>query len=167
MFVADAQSQFFHGQTKVWYWQYEMLWSETTSLPCMVVYLCCICISLTVENEMKMCTKVQIFKWFNLSQTSSQFCLLTPRLYSPLKTLSSLITDAHSSLLTAFWCHLLTFISCRSISTYSSHLSLGLPLLLLLSSLLSKYFLNCPSLIHSYYMSNPFQSLLFNICYYV
>jgi len=29
-----------------------------------------------------------------------------------------------------------------------------------------KYFLNCPSLIHSYYMSNPFQSLLFNICYY-
>ena len=27
--------------------------------------------------------------------------------------------------------------------------------------------INCPSLIHSCYMSNPFQSLLFNICYYV
>ena len=27
-----------------------------------------------------------------------------------------------------------------------------------------KYFLNSPSLIHSYYISNQFQSLLFNIC---
>ena len=30
-----------------------------------------------------------------------------------------------------------------------------------------KYFLNSPSLIHSYYMSSPFKYLLFNICYYV
>ena len=30
-----------------------------------------------------------------------------------------------------------------------------------------KYFLNCPSLIHSCYMSNPFQALLFSIRYYV
>jgi len=29
-----------------------------------------------------------------------------------------------------------------------------------------KYFLKCPSPIHSYYMSNPLQSLLFNVCYY-
>jgi len=30
-----------------------------------------------------------------------------------------------------------------------------------------RYFLNCPSLIRSYNMSSPFQSFLFNICYYV
>ena len=29
-----------------------------------------------------------------------------------------------------------------------------------------KYFLNSPSMIHSYYMSNPFHCFLFNICYY-
>jgi hypothetical protein len=32
-------------------------------------------------------------------------------------------------------------------------------------SLTLKYFLNCPSLIHSYCMSSPIQSLLFNICF--
>ena len=47
-----------------------------------------------------------------------------------------LITDAHSSLSTAFCCHPLTFISHRSFTASSNHLSLGLPLLLLSSGLL-------------------------------
>ena len=38
------------------------------------------------------------------------------------------ITNAHSSLSTAFCHHLLTFISLRSFTTYSNHLTLGLPL---------------------------------------
>ena len=78
----------------------------------------------------------------------------------------SSITDVHSSLSTAFCRHLLTFVSRKSFSTSSVHLNLGLPLLLLLFGLFSYIFLT-PSLIHSYYMSNPFQSLLFNACYYV
>jgi hypothetical protein len=57
------------------------------------------------------------------------------------------------------------FISRRSFSTSSSHLNLSLPLLLLPSGLLPNIFLNCPSLNHSYYMSNSFQSF-FNTCYY-
>jgi len=40
-------------------------------------------------------------------------------------------------------------------------------LLLLISSLLSNISLTVPSLIHSYYMSIPLQSFLFNICYCV
>jgi len=43
---------------------------------------------------------------------------------------------------TVFCRHLLTFISRRSLSTSSSHLYLGLPLLLFPSGLLSKIFLN-------------------------
>ena len=51
---------------------------------------------------------------------------LTCWLYGPQRALASLITDAHSSLPTAFSRHLLTFISCRSFSTSSSHLNLGI-----------------------------------------
>ena len=60
--------------------------------------------------------------------------------------------------------------SCRSFFAYSNHLNLGLLLLLLLllsCFLPSKYLVTCPSLIHSYYICNLFQSLFFNICYYV
>ena len=67
--------------------------------------------------------------------------LLTPWLYDPLRALASWITDAHSSLSTAFCHHLLNFISRRSFSTSSSHLNLCLPLLPLLSGLLPNIFL--------------------------
>lgn len=91
---------------------------------------------------------------------------LTLWLYGPLRALASIITDIHICLSTAFCCCLLTFISHRTFSTSSSHHNLGLPLLPL-PSCTPKYFLNCPSLIHSYYVSNPSQSPLFNIYYYV
>ena len=64
-------------------------------------------------------------------------CLLTylltftPWLYGALRALASLIMDAHSSLWTACRRHFLTYISSGSFSKSSSHLSLGLPLLLL------------------------------------
>jgi hypothetical protein len=67
--------------------------------------------------------------------------LLTPWLYGPLRTLTSLITDAHSFTSTAFCHHLLTFISRRSFSTSPSHHILGLSRLLLPSDLLSNIFL--------------------------
>jgi len=70
---------------------------------------------------------------------------LTPWLYSPLTVSASLIMDVHSSLSTAFCRHLLTFNSCTSFTTFSSHLSLGLPLLLFPSGLLSNtYFTVLP-----------------------
>ena len=59
----------------------------------------------------------------------------------------------------AFCPHLLTFISNISFSTSSSHLNLSLPLVLLPPQFTVK-FLNCPSLIHSYQVSNPLQPLL-------
>ena len=92
--------------------------------------------------------------------------LLTPWLYGPLTAFVPLITEAHSTLSNAFCHHILTFISCGSFSTPSSHLSLGLLLLVHPSGLLS-YTSFTPSLINSYYMSEPFQSLIFNFCYYV
>ena len=52
-------------------------------------------------------------------------------MYGTLRTLASLIMDAHSSLSTACHCHFLNFISSGSFSTSSNHLSLGLPLFLL------------------------------------
>jgi len=84
-------------------------------------------------------------------------------LYSPLTALASLITGALPSLSTVFCHHLLTFISHRFLSTSSSHLNLCLLLLLFSLRFTLKYF-NCPSLIHSYYMPNPFQLILFNNC---
>jgi hypothetical protein len=78
--------------------------------------------------------------------------------------LVSLLTNAHSSLSTAFCRHLLTFISLRyifqSYQSRSSHSSTSFRFTL-------KYFLNCPSQIHSCYMSNPFQSLVYKTCCYV
>ena len=65
---------------------------------------------------------------------------LTAWLYGNLIALAYLISAAHSSLSTAFWCHLLTFIFRRSFSTYSTHHQ-GLPLLLLPSGSLSNIFL--------------------------
>jgi len=59
-----------------------------------------------------------------------------------LTALASLITDAYSSLLSVVCCHLLTFVSPISFSTSSSHLILGLAILLLPSGLLSNIFLN-------------------------
>ena len=82
----------------------------------------------------------------------------TPRLYGPLTALASLIMDAHSSLSTAFYRHLLNFISRTSFSTSSSHLTLGLPLLLLLSRLLSNILHVLPSSIIS---TCPIHSNLF------
>jgi len=100
--------------------------------------------------------------------------LLTPWFYSPLRALASFITEAHSSLSNAFSLHLLIFISLRSFSTSSSHLSVGLHLLLLPCGLLSNIFLSvlpssipttCPT--HSYLfflipstMSRPLHSSL-------
>ena len=83
--------------------------------------------------------------------------LLTPWLYSSLTALAFLITSAHSSLWTAFCHHLYIFQLSRSRSS-SFCTSLRFTL---------KYFLNCLSLIHSSYMSDPFESLLFNIHYYL
>jgi len=57
--------------------------------------------------------------------------LLTAWLRGPVRALTSLITYAHLSLFTAFCRHLLTFISRTSFCTSSTHLSLGLPFLLL------------------------------------
>jgi len=69
-------------------------------------------------------------------------CLITYSLaLRPSESLDPLITDTHSSLSTAFCRHLLTFYSRRSFPTYSSHLNLVLPLLLLPSGLLSDIFL--------------------------
>jgi len=99
------------------------------------------------------------------SYDSLSFYLLTPWLYGPLRDLAFLNMNAYSSLSTFISHHLITFISNRYFSTSSSHLNLGLSLLLLSSGLILKYFLNCPSLIHSYYMSCSFQSFLFHICY--
>ena len=56
--------------------------------------------------------------------------LLTPWFYGLPRALAPLIMDAHSSLSTAFCYQVWTFICHRSFSTSSSHLSLGLPLLL-------------------------------------
>jgi len=58
--------------------------------------------------------------------------------YGPLTAFASLITDAHSSLTTAF-CRYLPLIPRRSLSTFSSHLNLGLPLLLLPYDFTLKY----------------------------
>jgi hypothetical protein len=84
-----------------------------------------------------------------------------PRPYDCLRALIPLLAEAHSSLSTAFCRHLLTFISCRSFSnvfkpsqSWSSHFPTSLWFTL-------KYFLNWPSMIRSYYMSNPFQTLFF------
>ena len=85
--------------------------------------------------------------------------LLTPWIFGPLTVLSSLIKDAHSSVPTAFCRLLLNFIFCRSFYIPSSHFTLGLPFLLLPSSLLSKYFLNCPSV--SILTTCPIRSNLF------
>ena len=71
-----------------------------------------------------------------------------------------LITDAHSSLSTAYCRHLpqiLLYIFQPSQSRYSPSSSLRFTL---------KYFLNSPSIIHSY-ISNTFHPFLFNTCYYV
>ena len=68
--------------------------------------------------------------------------LLTPWLFGPLTFLASLITDAPSSPPTVFCRHLLTFVSRRSSRKSSSHLCLGLPVLLLSSDLVSNVFLS-------------------------
>ena len=94
--------------------------------------------------------------------------LLTPWFYGPLSAVPSLITNAHSPLSTAFCLHLLTFIPlCISSSTFSGHLSHGLPFLLLPSGLLSNIFLAL--LPWSIFTISPIHSSLsfFNICYYV
>ena len=83
----------------------------------------------------------------------------TPRLYGPLTALAFLTMNAHSSLSNAFYPYLLTFISCRSFSTSSSHLKLGLPILLLSSSWLSNTFLT--ALPWSILMIHPTESKLF------
>jgi hypothetical protein len=67
--------------------------------------------------------------------------LLTPWLLDSLRVLASLITDALSSPPTACCRRLLTFISCKSSRKSSSHLSLGHPVLLLPSDLVSNIFL--------------------------
>jgi len=63
--------------------------------------------------------------------------VLTLRLHDPLTALANVITVAYSSISTAFCLHYLTFISRRFFSIYSSHLSLGFPVILLPSGLLS------------------------------
>jgi hypothetical protein len=80
---------------------------------------------------------------------SNENNLLAPWLYGPLGPLAPLITEAHSSLSTAICRHLLSFISLRSFSTSTSHLHLGLPLLLLPSGFL-RYCLNCFA--HTYHI---------------
>ena len=61
--------------------------------------------------------------------------------HDPLTALVSLITITHYSISAAFCLHYLTFVSYRSFSVSSSHLSLGLPLILLPSGLLSNILL--------------------------
>jgi hypothetical protein len=61
---------------------------------------------------------------------------------APRALMASLTTDAHFSLSTAFFCHLLTLISSRNFLTSSSHQNLGLSILLLPAGLLSNIFLN-------------------------
>ena len=82
------------------------------------------------------------------SEMSSGFTLthsltqsLTSWLYGPLRALVNLITKARPSISTALYRHFLPFITHRSFSTTSSHLSLGLPLTQLPSDLLSNIFL--------------------------
>jgi hypothetical protein len=57
--------------------------------------------------------------------------LLTPRLYSPCRALSSLMILARTVLSVALILHRFTFINLRSSSTSSSHRFLGLPVFLL------------------------------------
>jgi len=84
----------------------------------------------------------------------------------PLRAMASLSVGAHSSLSTAFCHHLLTFVSHRSFSHLPPNIGLpqrvvdNPPVYSPVFSLLSFHD-------YSYYMSNPFQSLLFNICCYV
>jgi len=59
----------------------------------------------------------------------------------PSESLALFNYECRFSLSTAFSCHLLTFISCRSFSTSSNHLNLGFRLLLLPSGSLSNIFL--------------------------
>jgi len=59
----------------------------------------------------------------------------------PSDNLAFFITDALSSLSTALGRHLLTCVSSRPFSAFSSHLNLGLPVLLLTSDLHSNIFL--------------------------
>jgi hypothetical protein len=110
--------------------------------------------------------------------TSLSICLIylpTPWLYSPLRALASWITDAHSSLSTAFSRHLLTCISRRSFGTSSSYRNLyyhRLRLLLSSSSyttttttttslwLTLKYFLNSFHALPSYFLK-----ICFNIAF--
>jgi hypothetical protein len=63
--------------------------------------------------------------------------------------------DVHSSLSAAFCCHLLTFIACRTFSTSTQPSQSQSPSLSTYVQFTPKYFLNCPSLIHSNHMSNP------------
>ena len=68
--------------------------------------------------------------------------LLIPWLYSPLRALASLITDANSSVSAALCRHLLTSVSLKSFSKSSNYLNLGLPILLLPTGFLSNIFLS-------------------------
>ena len=115
------------------------------------------------ETNCNLKTKFLTMKRWRNDINRRRTCLLryllvfTAQPYGPLTVLASFNTDAHSSPSTAFSPHLLILISLRSFSTSSSQLSLHLPLLpflLLASGLISNIFR--PSLIYSYYMSNPF-----------
>ena len=87
---------------------------------------------------------------------------LTSWLYGPPTALDSLITDPCSYLSTTYRQHLLNFISRKSFYVYILQLSQPRSSCSTTSLRFTlKYLLNCPSLIHSYYVSNPFHSFLF------
>ena len=96
------------------------------------------------------------------------FTLTSTRwLYGRQRALAFLTTNVHSSLSTDLCCHLLIFISRRSVSTSSSHLNRGLPLLLLPSVLLPNIFLTllpwyilttCPTLSNLFFLMSVIMS---------
>jgi len=84
-----------------------------------------------------------------LTHSQTQWC------YGPLRGWTPLITHAHSSLSTALWHHLLTFISPHILFNIF-HLNLSLPILLLPSCFLSNIFLT--TLPRSILTSRPIHS---------
>jgi hypothetical protein len=84
--------------------------------------------------------------------------------YGPWRTLTSLKTDFHSSLLRAFPLQPLILILLRSSSTSSSHRIMGLPTLASSFRFAHIQFFDDLLFWHPFYMTQPSQSCFINLC---
>jgi hypothetical protein len=107
-------------EVRMTWWKSRVIWalllilhvindnSELSSLTSQMIH-----VSRAFRFRIYRCFPSQMFLW-----TSFSYYIFTYSLaHNPLRALASLITDAHSSLSTAFCHHFLNFISCRSFPT--------------------------------------------------